>query len=135
MVTSFNVDRLNISIAFTEYVTNLTRQILLGNAIRNARIFQSFPSGILFFAQRFLSTSVSWLDNLLFMLLLIAGSDSSLVNLFCRSVSSLLMFVKVYLYNLKPYLVALLYQVSLVIPSSELFSSYKNISYNNKNLN
>ena len=47
------------------------------------------------FAQHFLSTLVSWLDNLLFMFLLIARSDSSFVNLFRRSVSSLLIFVRV----------------------------------------
>ena len=47
------------------------------------------------FAQDFLSTLVSWLDNLLFMFLLIARSDPSFVNLSHRSVSFLLIFERV----------------------------------------
>ena len=87
--------RINNSIALTEYVKNLTLQIILGNAIRNPRNFQTFSFGYWSFVQSFFLNLVSWLDNLLFMFLLILTSDFSLLNLFRRSVNSLLMFVTV----------------------------------------
>ena len=71
-----------------------------------SRSFKEMPSGMpkisryslleyCSFAQNFLSTLVSWLNNSLFIFLLLARSDSSFVNLFHRSVSSLLMFARV----------------------------------------
>ena len=87
--------RINNSIALTEYLKNLTLQIILGNAIRNTRNVQTFSFGYWSFVQSFFCNLVSWLDNLLFMFLLIPRSDFSLLNLFRRSVNSLLMFVTV----------------------------------------
>ena len=100
----------------------LTLQIILGNVSRNARTFKTFVSGIFFVCPTFSLNHILLARLLNIGILLKARSDSTLVNLFRRSISSLLMFV-----NLKPYLLAFICQVSLVIASSESFLSCKKI--------
>ena len=73
------------------------------------------------FAQRFLSTLVSWLNNSALICLLLPRSDFSFTNLFCRSVSSLLIFVSV---ASNPFLLKIHQCRSENLPTSS--SSYEN---------
>ena len=127
-MASFDADKANVSITFTKYVANIILQIILGNGIRNDQYFETLPSGVLLIRQA-CSLNLNQFAYIAscFMFLLVLRSNSSLVNLFCWSVSSWP--------NPKPDLQAILYQVSWMILTSESFLSSKNISYNNKNFN
>lgn len=128
MMASFDADRANVSITFTKYVSNIILQIILANGIQNDQYFETLPSGVLLIhpACSLNLNQFSYIASC-FMFLLILRSNSSLVNLFCWSVSSWL--------NSKSDLLAILYQVLWMILTSESFLSSKNISYNNENFN
>ena len=84
MMASFDVDRANVSITFTEYVENIILQIILGNGIQNDQYFETLPSGVLLIhpACSLNLNQFSYIASC-FMFLLILRSNSSLVNLFC----------------------------------------------------